>query len=75
MKKKILLLLLAINSILNFAYAQKYCANEKKVPKEFYRSGYYENNMNAGFPYGAAFYATKDEGLLNCSMTAFRQAQ
>ena len=53
-------------------FAQKNCDNYKKVPKEFYRSGYYESNMNAGFPYGAAFYATKEEGLLNCSMTAFR---
>jgi hypothetical protein len=43
----------------NFLIAQN-CSNSQKVPKEFYRSGYYESNMNAGFPYGAAFYATKE---------------
>jgi hypothetical protein len=58
-----ILFLTSFNSVI----AQN-CKNHKKVPKEFYRSGYYESNMNAGFPYGAAFYATKEEGLKS-SMT------
>jgi hypothetical protein len=72
MENRIIQVIFIILTSFNLGTAQKNCNNHEKVPKEFYRSGYYESNMNAGFPYGAAFYTTKEEGLLNCSMTAFR---
>jgi hypothetical protein len=54
-----LTLIIVLIASIKTVTGQKNCDNHKKVPKEFYRSGYYEFNMNAGFPYGAAFYATK----------------
>jgi len=67
MKNRIILVMILFLTSFNSVIAQN-CKNHKKFPKDFYRSGYYESNMNAGFPYGAAFYATKEEGLKS-SMT------
>ena len=66
-----LTLIIVLIASIKTVTGQKNCDNHKKVPKEFYRSGYYEFNMNAGFPY-TMFNKTRDNWNLDSTLSNIR---
>lgn len=70
MKNRIILVMILYLTSFSLVIAQN-CNNHKKVPKEFYRSGYYEFNMNAGFPY-TMFNKTSENWNLDTVLNEIR---